>query len=320
VKAVSKYAKSVWAWLLGLLVLAALSYVLFSVKLADGARIQSELVEMPPSDYVITTRGIIDIEGGLVRLSAGATGVFREVLVAEGEHVVANQLLAVQDDREARIALENAEISLENAKIQLEQARLDLEIKKRNADRGRVQRSQDAISEERYQNQLDAVRAAELSVNSNLNNVAKSETTVETMRFQLSQRELRAPVDGTVIKVDISPGSGVSTQNVSTAILIKPDRDKTIRIGLSEADADMVYLGQRVDVNRLSGGNDAFEGTVTNIAEVFSTVLQPPQQNAAPNTRAGTIEVTVNVGDIPFRLGQDVLVKFRRSEQVAEGR
>ncbi|MEM8816457.1 MAG: HlyD family efflux transporter periplasmic adaptor subunit [Pseudomonadota bacterium] len=317
-KSVAKYAKSVWVWLFGLLALAALSYAAFSVNLASGSKIQAELIEMPPSDYLITTRGMIDIEGGLVRLSAGATGVFRDVLVTEGQQVAAGQLLAVQDDRDEQIALGNAEIALENARIQLERARLDLEINKREAGRGGVQRAQDAISEERHQTQLDAVRRSELALETSRNDVARSDAAVETARFQLEQRELRAPVDGTVIKVDISPGSGVSAQNVSTAILIKPDRDKTIRVGVSEADADLVYLGQPVDVSRLSGGEGVYQGTVTNIAEVFSSVLQPPQ-GSTPNAQAATIEVIVNVGDIPFRLGQDVLVKFRRTEQAAEG-
>lgn len=314
---VAKYAKSVWTWLLGLLLLAALSYAAFSVNLAGDSKIQSTLIEMPPSEYLITTRGMIDIEGGLVRLSAGATGVFREVLVTEGERVTAGQLLAVQDDRDERIAFRNAEIALENARIQFERAGLELDINRREADRGRLQRSQDAISEERHQNQLDAVRRSELSLETSRNDVARSEAQVATARFQLEQRELRAPVDGTVIKVDISPGSGVSAQNVSTAILIKPDRDKTIRVGLSEADADLVYPGQLVDVSRLGGGEEAYQGTVTNVAEVFSSVLEPPQGNT-PNAKAATIEVIVNVGDIPLRLGQDVLVKFRRGEQTAE--
>ena len=300
--------RSVWAWLGASVFLAIVAYLMFNLNLRENAHVKSTLAAMPTTEYAVTMRGIIDVEGGLIRLSAAATGLINDVLVAEGDSVAAGQLLAIQDDRDAAVSLKHAKIALENAKIRLEGHQLDLAIARRTADRGKQQRAEDAITAEQYQDQLDAVRRRELAVSSQASTVASNELAVETAELELGRRKLTSPVDGQVIKVNIAPGSGVSLQNVSTAILIKPHRDKIIRVGVGETDVDDISVGQRVDVSRIGRDDEQFEGAVVSISQVYQSILTPA--SSAARNQAQTIEVVVNVGDIPLRLGQPVLVKF----------
>ncbi len=305
---------SVWTWLIGLLAIALIAYLSLNLSLGSAGEVRATLADRPPSEFVVTARGVIDIEGGLIRLSANRTGVFSSVSVEEGDWVTKGQVLAVQDDRDDVIALRNAEVSLENAHIELERNLLELAIDQRDAERGALQREQDAIPQQQFENRLDAVKRSELAVARQRNTIVSSQAAVETARFNLAQRKLLAPVDGKVVKVNISPGSGVSAQNVSTAIVIVPKVDKLIRVAIGDIDADSVFAGQEVEIKHLLRAGDTYSGKVAHVAEVFSTVLEANSAVPTNSRKAPTIEVVVNAGDIPLRLGQEVLVQFKRPE------
>jgi ABC-type lipoprotein export system ATPase subunit len=66
---------------------------------------QSTKVDSP---YAAIANGKVDIEGGIIQVAARRGGIIREVLVQEGDRVVAGQILARQEDDEARLALQSA--------------------------------------------------------------------------------------------------------------------------------------------------------------------------------------------------------------------
>ena len=56
------------------------------------------------SPYAAIANGKADVEGGIIQVAARRGGVVRDVLVQEGDRVVAGQILARQEDDEPRLA------------------------------------------------------------------------------------------------------------------------------------------------------------------------------------------------------------------------
>ncbi|KAK0340792.1 hypothetical protein LTR94_029034, partial [Friedmanniomyces endolithicus] len=79
--------------------------------------------------------GKVDVEGGIIQIAARRGGVVREVLVQEGDMVVANQILARQEDDEARLAVQSAEAAVAQAESLLAQIRVDIRTAQREQER-----------------------------------------------------------------------------------------------------------------------------------------------------------------------------------------
>lgn len=68
--------------------------------------------------YAAIAAGKVDIEGGLVDIAARAPGVVKEVFVQEGDLVKAGQILARQEDDDARLSRNRVSAELAQAEAQ----------------------------------------------------------------------------------------------------------------------------------------------------------------------------------------------------------
>ena len=69
--------------------------------------------------YTAIAAGKVDIEGGLVDVAARAPGVVKEVFVQEGDKVTAGQILARQEDDDARLSRNRVAAQLAQAEAQV---------------------------------------------------------------------------------------------------------------------------------------------------------------------------------------------------------
>ncbi len=302
---------SVWVWLA---VIGAVSWFTYqATKKRDAASEKIELgsLKIPKIPFATTARGIVEVEGGIVNVSANRSGTFKQVLVNEGDAVKAGQLLAIQEDRDERIQVRSAEIAIEKALIATKQNELDITIKERELQRAKLQRDQDAISQQQYDNRSDALKRSRLSMDSNKISLESLHTNLETAQFNLAQKRLTSPVDGRILEAAVNAGSGVSTVNVSIAFKIIPDAPKRVRINLNEANIDKVFIGQEVKLARISDRSVSYMGHVSHIAEVFSAANKPGTTRSGSNT----IEVLIKADELPFRLGQSVLAQFMKTAE-----
>ena len=301
-----RFKQSIWVWFLIAFLLAAvaLSYTAIQSR-ADAA---NTLRVLPASDqpFVAAAPGTVEVEGGLISLSANATGTFTDVLVAEGDRVEAGQLLAVQEDRDQEIAVRSAELALEKALITKEQRELDIANRRRDVARARTQRERGAISAQALETQLDGLRSAELNLRSIEIDIERAQTELETARFRLEQRNIRAPVSGRIIEAAAAPGTGASTEAVSTLFTLLPDRDRQVRLTVDAVTLERIFVGQSVMVSKRHNRDELYPGEVDRIAETFGL-------------DADRIEVVVSVEDLPFRIGQPVLVRFAPAAPEPEG-
>jgi multidrug resistance efflux pump len=171
------------------------------------------------------------------QLTAGVAADVREVAVIEGDRVVSDQLLVRLDDRDARLQLAQREAELRQA-----EARIASEVTRHEADlealpreqrllsltRGEVARLQDLVEKKvGAQSQLDTARQSaerqaialagrQQAVNDHAARLAEVEAArARTLALrdqallELERCEVRAPFNGRIAKVLVSPGRRV---------------------------------------------------------------------------------------------------------------
>lgn len=299
---------NLWVWLLIIVVMAVIAntYLNRASEQEEGVTLAPTLA--PSSPYALSQNAVVEVEGGIVQVSANRTGTIKEVLVAEGDQVTEGQLLALQEDRDDRIALRMAEIAIETEVLKQDRTALDRDIARRNVERAMIQREQDAISQQQLETQQDNLTKIELSMATNGNSMERAQTQLETARFNLSQRRVISPVDGRILTAAVTAGAGVSAENISTAFSIIPDAPKRLRAKVREDDIDSIYVGQIVDFAANNRSKDRRRGVVTQIGAVFSAA------ETGGRAQVNTVDVVIEAEAIPFRLGKTVLVQFRKPD------
>jgi len=171
------------------------------------------------------------------------TAEIRQVLVDEGDHVRAGQVLARLDDDQLRLQAAQAEANFR--KLERDYAR-NLELQKR----GLV--SVTAFDNLKYE--LDAARA-----------------TYELSALQLSYTNVRSPIDGIVTRRgdSVMPGNTVSPMgsvidaNVSAMFVVTDPKSLVLAINVPEGQLPKLAVGQPAEVSVDAVPGKVFAGRVS---------------------------------------------------------
>lgn len=261
------------------------------------------------SDYAAVARGKVDIEGGLLTLSMAREGTLAKVMVHEGDHVKAGQLLAALNTEPALLGIEAAQAQLAQA-----QAELKLQAVKLAAARQRAQRltaavkagagdGQSADDAHEASAQIDAEQETDRAA------VSIANQKLAEARYELKQRSLVAPFDADIVQVSAQPGATVSPSSGPLFTLL-PQKPRIVRAELNESFVGVIKPGMHAEI---SANNDAsanrWSAHVLRIGDVYgpATLENDPQVRA--NSR--TVECVLAF-DQPqaLRIGQRVLVRF----------
>lgn len=208
----------------------------------------AELVQASPKAprALALARGKIDVDGGLLELSAGAEGMVQKLLVKEGQRVQSGQVLLRLADAAAQ-----AEVEIAQAQWQLAQARLAahtarLPVLQKSLARWQAAAKEGAADAQQVEEAAQALRDAQSE-----QTIAKAEVQLaEQKRLQLrallNRFELRAPEAGTVVRVHSHVGAHVALG--VPAVLLLPQRPLIVRAELNEAFAAAVREGMSAKV------------------------------------------------------------------------
>jgi HlyD family secretion protein len=272
---------------------------------SDNAHAQETATPAAQTAYA---RGRVDIEGGLISLASSNDGLIQSVQVEEGDRVQAGQVLAVIDDRQARLALAISNASLAEARAAVETIRVRLAAATREA--GRLQplaavqatprREADQARDlaEQLQAELAAAQAA----------VVTAEARVRADEYQVNQRSIRAPLDGRIVKRTVRPGDGVSTLNVTPLFVFAPDMPRIVRADLDERFVDRVKVGQAAEVVIDNDGTRTISARILRVGDVFG--VKTPTGEPGERLDLRVVECVLSIEDQTVRLGQRVLVKI----------
>lgn len=270
---------------------------------------QTDAVTRAGAPIGIVARGRVDVEGGELPLGMAVDGVIANVGVKEGDHVRKGQVLVSVDATAANIDTELAQAHLTEAQAQAKLQRTRVAAAKTRAARLAEAAKRDAGDRQSADDAREALAQASAEADNADAGVRTARAELERARHVAALQQLRAPVDGDVLRVATAPGMRVSAQAAPLVTLL-PARARIVRAELADDLVDGVAPGQRArilsDDGRLTVLGSAH---VLRLSSVYGplTLQEDPQQRV--NER--TVECVLALdGPAPLRVGRRVLVRF----------
>jgi HlyD family secretion protein len=273
---------------------------------AAAAKIDPASINTP---YTAISAGRVDIEGGLVDVAARAPGIVREVLVQEGDKVVAGQILALQEDDDARLSRNRVAAQLQQAEAQLPILEVQFDAAKREEARLLRLTAEEAASTQAYEQAQDRTKQLQAQLEAQRSSISLVRAQLAEANFQVELHTIRAPADGTIVRRYANPGSGASTFSVTAMFQLQPAALRIVRAEVEERSINAVKIGQKVEIVPESDQQAKYPGEVIRIAAVMGA---RKLRSDDPSERADerVVEVVVNAEAAPVLVGQRVLVKF----------
>lgn len=312
------FLKNKWLWIgLVLIVLLGVGFVAFTkAGAAKKAQVEKESAQKIDSPYAAIANGKADVEGGVIKVAARRGGVVREVLVNEGDRVVAGQILARQEDDETRLAAQSAAAAVAEARAQLGMSRVELTAARREYDRLSKLAATNNVAAQRLDQARDQIAQAEARIGSQDAAIQTAQSRLAEARYNQELTVIRAPMNGRIARRYAQPGAGASTLNVTAMFDLEPDTARIVRAEIVEADIPNVAVGQEVELTPEGDPTKITVGRVLRRAAVFGA-RQLQSEDPSARTDERVVEVVVSADNTPFLIGQRVLVKFMKPGQKA---
>lgn len=308
--------KRVWIGIPLILILVAAFFWMQSQGQARKAAEDKAAAEAPESPYAAVANGKADVEGGIIQIAARRGGIVREVLVQEGDRVVAGQILARQEDDEARLAYSRASAEVAQAESQLAQLRVELSTARRELERLSALVDSNFVAAQRIDQARDAVASAEARIQSQNAAIQTARARLAEAAYNLELTVIRAPMSGRIVRRYANPGAGASTLNVSTMFDLEPDAPRIVRAEIVESDIPNITIGQQVEISPEGDPSKVYVGRVLRRAAVFGA-RRLASDDPSQRSDERVVEVVVAYDEAPLLIGQRVLVKFMKPGQTA---
>jgi len=308
--------KRIWIGLALIIVLVVGFLMMQGAGAAKKAEDEKAAANAPASPYSAIANGKADVEGGIIQIAARRGGIVREVLVQEGDRVVAGQILARQEDDEPRLAYQRAEAEVAQAESQLAAIRVEVSTARREYDRLARLVDTNFVAAQRIDQARDAIATAEARLASQQASIMTARARLNEAAYNLELTVIRAPMAGRIVRRYANPGAGASTLNVSTMFDLEPDAPRIVRAEIVEADIPNITPGQQVEISPEGDPSKVYVGRVLRRAAVFGA-RKLASDDPSQRSDERVVEVVVSSDDAPLLIGQRVLVKFMKPGETA---
>jgi RND family efflux transporter MFP subunit len=197
------------------------------------------------------------------------------VAVEAGDRVVAGQVLVRLDDAGARFALRGEEISGRAAALAVEAKSIALAQARSSLDRAGRLAGRDAMSAEALEAAKTAFDTAENAAAQVRQDAAKADLDIDRAREQVEALTVRAPISGTVTRLDAHVGDTVLSRENSVreneSLLVITDTSSLV-IDADVAEANMALMRPGLSGEAVLDGfpEQPFAVAVSKIAPVMS--------------------------------------------------
>lgn len=307
------FLRSRWFWIIVVLVALVLGggLVLKSQAQAKKKAMEAAAASAPVSPYAAIGNGKADVEGGIIQVAARRSGIVKEVYVQEGDQVVKGQILARQEDDDARLALAAAKAAMAQAQAQIRILEVKLAAARREYQRLQGLQASNFVARQKLDQQLDVIHDTEAQIAAQKAAIQTAQAQVNEAQYALDLTVIRAPANGRIARRYANPGAGASTLNVSNMFDLEPDTARIVRAEIVEADLPNVSIGQQVEIQPESDPSKAYVGRVLRRAAVFGA-RKLASDDPTQRSDERVVEVVVSADNAPFLIGQRVLVKFMK--------
>ena len=209
-----------------------------------------------------------------VQVGTQVSGQIKELLVDFNSPVKAGQLIARIDPETFQYRVRQSEADVEAARSALGRAQVSLLNAQRELDRTRELVSRNFVSPADLDSKQAAFDLARADVKNGAAVVAQREASLASARVDLGRTEIRAPVDGVVIKrsVDVGQTVAASLQAPELFVIARDLRDMQVETSIDEADVGRIRVGQPATFTVDAFPGRTFTGEVRQVRKSAQTV------------------------------------------------
>ena len=226
--------------------------------LSGGAALPVRTVMAQPIAGGAANASVLDATGYVTArrqatVSAQITGTLTEVLIEEGDHVKAGQVLGRLEDTAQRAALAQAQAQLKSARALLVQYQAQLAQSERDVKRAEDLVERKLVSQQAVEQARTQVETGAAQVQGQSKQIELAQASVRSAQVQLGYCTVRAPFTGVVIAKaaqvgeivsPLSAGGGFTRTGIGTIV----DMDSLeIEVDVNEAYINRVQPGQPVE-------------------------------------------------------------------------
>jgi HlyD family secretion protein len=209
-----------------------------------------------------------------VQVGTQVSGQVKELFVDFNSPVRAGQLIARIDPETFQYRVRQSEADLEAARSALGRAQVNLLNAQRDLNRTRELVSKNFVSPAELDTKQAGFDLARADVRNSEAVVAQREASLASARVDLARTEIRAPVDGVVIKrsVDVGQTVAASLQAPELFVIAKDLRDMQVETSIDEADVGRIRAGQRATFTVDAFPGRTFSGEVRQVRKSAQNV------------------------------------------------
>lgn len=305
-----------------------------------------------PTSAQVVCHGTVDVEGMVRQLSPTQMGEVVEILASEGKTVkTGDPILRVNDEpaqigvAQAEAGLKNAEALLAQAQLGIEQLRLGLEKQQSaidaalsklsaaesqlkrleglrtkdlsndndiNAARQLVNAARAALAAEQTEYRRIQAMKPEEKVKEAQSGVDLAKERVRAEKYKLDQCTLRAPVDGTILRINSSVGSLISPQLRAAPVILAPSGARIVRAEILPEFAHRVQPGMDAVIHDDANAGFTWNGKVSRLADAYMEKRTRGEGISLTGNDTLLLECIVELSPTnqPPRIGQRVRVSI----------
>jgi multidrug resistance efflux pump len=263
----------------------------------------------PAAASLAVAKGVVEVEGGLLRVIAPRDGQLVAPLAEEGAEVAAGQVLARLDDRQPQLLLASAVADQGERAAQAQVAAAHAAGAAREAQRLAALAAADAATGQDADQAQTAAAVARGEQRQAEAGLRAAEARRRLAAYEIQARTVRAPVAGRVVRRTAAPCAYVAAN--TPLFVLAPDGVRVVRAELDEAFADRVKTGQRATVSREFQDGRSYEAWVLRVSDLLAGPALVDDGAARADTRVVSVVLALPP-DADLRLGQRVLVRFAR--------
>lgn len=277
-------------------------------KRNEGVEVRVEAVERRDLVSSVTASGNVRARR-TVDMSSDVSAKVTELLVREGEDVVAGQTLLRLEPDQYRAALSRAEAQLAQARSQEAQQRANLVRAERDLERLTALRARDSmlVSAQQIDDAETNVEIARATLQSAEHGVSQSVAAVDEAGDRLSKTVFTAPMAGRVTRLNVEEGETViigTMNNPGSLVLTISDlsvMEAVVRV--DETDVPRISLGDSATIRIDAFTDRTFTGRVT---EIGNSAITPPSQQTTGQQAAIDFEVVLTLDEPEVELRPDL--------------
>lgn len=267
---------------------------------AAGAAVKLAFFSPKPPQVMTSAAAVGDVEETvlangvlkpikLVAVGSQASGRVVSVKVALGQTVRKGDLIAQIDSITQENALQTDRAALADVRAQLVEKQATLTHVEQTLARQQQNIKLNAVSQADLESAEADVKTTRAQVASLKAQIIEAEVAVKTAEANLGYTQIRAPIDGAVLRIVSQEGQTVNAVQSAPTIVILGQVDRmTIRAEISEADVVRVRPGQPVYFTVLGDPDRRYDATLDSIEPAPESITNDSSFNTTTTTTSSS--------------------------------